>query len=236
MEKGLFVIPDLHGNYALLEKMLKQWDSTTHHLVQLGDMVDRGPESLAVIRLLQSLNEQGLATILRGNHEDSFLDFLESPVEEYPFYQDIGGSSTISSFIGEHAACTKHAITIAEEINQTYQEEISFLKNLPLYYEWEDWVFVHAGVEFGFADWKTTDPKYMNFMNYQKFIYPKNEHPLKFAVGHTITRKVNDDKSDHVWISPCKSKFMLDGNAAGGGQLNALIIDKKDTYRTIYVK
>ena len=49
-----YVIGDLHGCYALLEKLLKQvnFDSRGDRLFSVGDIVDRGESSFECLKLL----------------------------------------------------------------------------------------------------------------------------------------------------------------------------------------
>lgn len=76
-------VGDLHGDYdqylrvlnanRLLDDKLR-WQGGDTHLVQLGDVVDRGPDSLKIIRHLMKLEKQarragGKVHILIGNHE-----------------------------------------------------------------------------------------------------------------------------------------------------------------------
>jgi hypothetical protein len=76
-------IGDLHGDYdqyvralkanKLVDKKLK-WIGGDIHLVQLGDVTDRGPDSLKIIEHLMKLEKQaakagGKVHILVGNHE-----------------------------------------------------------------------------------------------------------------------------------------------------------------------
>jgi len=232
---GKFVIPDLHGREDLLEKILKKWNPSTHQIIQLGDMVDRGERSLSVVRYLKKAKEEGNAQIVRGNHEEMLLNFLDNPEEEGRFYFDSGGNKTVDSFLGYGASYKKTPQYIADCICSEFQEEIKFIRNLPLYAGWRDWVFVHAGVDFAFLDWRSTSDNDFNNMDYKRFVYSKNEHKLKFVAGHTHTNKVNEDKSNNIWISDCKTKFLLDGDVIQG-QLNALVIHDDGTFETIYVK
>ena len=39
----------------------------THHLFVVGDLVNRGPGNLAVLRLLRDLQGEGRATVILGN-------------------------------------------------------------------------------------------------------------------------------------------------------------------------
>ncbi|KAK8898745.1 hypothetical protein M9Y10_001037 [Tritrichomonas musculus] len=80
------IIGDLHGNVTdlirLLSKFLDQQDT---HYVFLGDYVDRGVHSVAVITLLLAFFNKypNNVTLIRGNHEFSHINQL------YGFYDEI---------------------------------------------------------------------------------------------------------------------------------------------------
>lgn len=238
-EKGvlnvnIFVMPDIHGCNSPLQSMLQIWNRETEHLIQLGDMIDRGPNSLEVVQTFMKLKKEGVATILRGNHEDSFLMFLENPEEEGHFYYNQGGRETIASFMGDDVIYRRTPTYIANYIKEHFQDEITFMEHLPLYEERGNWVFVHAGVNLVLADWKNSNENEFNKIR-NRFIFGKNEHPQTFVFGHTTTRLLHQDKRDDIWISPCGSKIGMDGGLVFKGQLNALRI-QGDTYQTIVVK
>lgn len=79
----IVVIGDLEGDYAKFEDMLRvsglidtdgDWAGGESHLVQLGDIPDRGPDSRAIIDHLRRLEPQarragGYVHALIGNHE-----------------------------------------------------------------------------------------------------------------------------------------------------------------------
>jgi len=71
-----YVVGDLHGCYGLLERLLDEvdFDKTRDRLFSVGDLIDRGPESL---RCLQLLKEPWFYAV-RGNHELMMLDFFSS--------------------------------------------------------------------------------------------------------------------------------------------------------------
>lgn len=74
---------DLHGDYEQYETLLIEnrlindelkWIAGDTHFVQLGDVTDRGPDSLKIIRHLMKLEKQarkagGRVHVLIGNHE-----------------------------------------------------------------------------------------------------------------------------------------------------------------------
>ncbi len=75
----LDIIADVHGEYDALVRLLTRLgcdvDTATveRPLVFLGDLVDRGPDSPAVLRLVRYLCDAGVATMVLGNHEVNLL-------------------------------------------------------------------------------------------------------------------------------------------------------------------
>lgn len=67
-----FILADLHGHRNLLEKALVgcQFDPDADRLISVGDLIDRGPDSLACLELL---NEPWFY-LVRGNHEQMMID------------------------------------------------------------------------------------------------------------------------------------------------------------------
>lgn len=71
----LIFVGDIHGCRHDLETLLNKthFDPVTDHLIALGDMVSKGPDSRGVIDLLRGYN----ASCVRGNHEDRLLLLVE---------------------------------------------------------------------------------------------------------------------------------------------------------------
>lgn len=81
--KRIVAIGDVHGDYSGYEQALLQsgvvdsagnWTAGKSHLVQIGDIVDRGPDSARIIRHMKRLEQQaeqagGKVHALIGNHE-----------------------------------------------------------------------------------------------------------------------------------------------------------------------
>lgn len=66
-----FFVGDIHGCLSLLEEALARvsFDRSLDRLFSVGDMIDRGPNSVGVLRLLK----EPWFYAVRGNHEDMFL-------------------------------------------------------------------------------------------------------------------------------------------------------------------
>ncbi len=74
------IVGDVHGEIDALRNLLKQLGYSSHgehpqrrRLVFVGDLCDRGPDSPAVLQLVMSHVQRGLAQCLLGNHEINLL-------------------------------------------------------------------------------------------------------------------------------------------------------------------
>lgn len=75
-ESGPFdIIGDLHGCLPELEKLLIKVGGE-RKLIFLGDLVDRGPDSVGVLRRVMGLVAQGRALCVPGNHDVKLLKYL----------------------------------------------------------------------------------------------------------------------------------------------------------------
>ena len=85
LSKGpLDIIGDIHGEIEALTNLLKNlgYNNRGEHsegrsLVFVGDLVDRGPNSLGVVALVRALVESGRASAIIGNHELNLLRGLQ---------------------------------------------------------------------------------------------------------------------------------------------------------------
>ena len=72
-----YAFSDVHGHRATLERLLERVSpADDDRIFMLGDMIDRGPDPVGVLRICRELSG---ATVLMGNHEDLMLTYLEAP-------------------------------------------------------------------------------------------------------------------------------------------------------------
>src|SRR4051812_6555759 len=98
----LDIVGDVHGEIEALTTLLQHlgYDRSGSHpgkrrLVFLGDLTDRGPDSPAVVSLVQSLVQAGHAQCVLGNHDLNILLDHAKPENKWFFGEKVytkGGS------------------------------------------------------------------------------------------------------------------------------------------------
>ncbi|WP_193768940.1 metallophosphoesterase family protein [Metasolibacillus meyeri] len=231
MEK-VFVVADIHGHYGKLEKLLTCWRPEEEQLIFLGDYIDRGQESLAVLQKVKLLTEQG-AIALTGNHEQLFLRWLTDPDWAHYLGNNIGGMATLTSLQRpEWRANTNEEI--AQGIIKHYADLLQWIKALPLFYQWNQYFFVHGGVDPEQEDATQTEPRDLIWIR-EKFHHTPHKAKETVVFGHTPTPYLNESGTGELWISPCGKKIGLDGGVVmQGGQFNGLVLTKGSDEITVY--
>ena len=148
----IYAIGDIHGCFdqlkALEAKIIadaadiegEKW------IICLGDYIDRGPASAAVLDHLSSKAPEGFRRFcLAGNHEEAFLDFLNSEGKRSGWLS-FGGVDTLASYGLYIEGKDKRSLPMAI---QSYMpnEHISFLESLPEMISMPGYCFVHAGID-----------------------------------------------------------------------------------------
>lgn len=102
--RHVWVVSDIHGCYQWLmdELQRRHFDPCADLLISVGDIIDRGPDS---VKCLQLLHEKWFQAV-RGNHEQMALDAIES--NDFALWAMNGGSwfSTLED--------KTHALTLLE--------------------------------------------------------------------------------------------------------------------------
>ena len=101
----LVAIGDIQGCDVLLERMLAHLmarpDAAQIRLVCLGDMIDKGPNSAAVLQRLHALCQNSApfadCLCLMGDHERLLLNFLADPLRYGTAWLRNGGIATAMS-------------------------------------------------------------------------------------------------------------------------------------------
>ena len=133
---AIYVTSDAHGHVRALDEALSKISlASDDTLYVLGDMIDRGPDPVGVIKLVRSLPN---ARVLKGNHEQIMLDAIigQDPLDAETW--DINGGWT-----------TRQQLNDMEF--EAYEELVRWMATLPLYAVAETderpYLLVHAGIQ-----------------------------------------------------------------------------------------
>ncbi len=134
-------IGDIHGCNRTFRTLLERLaPARGDEIVLLGDLIDRGPDSKGVVDTVMELRQSGVSVVaLLGNHEQAFLASLRDPDVLPRWLHPYGGEATAISF----------GVGYPWDLDETY---LNFFREMPLYYEVDGYLFVHAGLDFGVAD------------------------------------------------------------------------------------
>ena len=221
------VIGDIHGGFLALIQVLNKAKITKNDiLIFLGDYVDGWSQSPQVIDFLINLSTQNKCIFIRGNHDQLFLDWLETndkEIDEGMWFKH-GGEATVLAYK-----------LVSESVKNKH---IQFLKSLQNFYiDFKNRLFVHAG----FTNMNGVDYEYFPKLLYwdrtlwetavsldisiykDHLFYPKRfTNYTEIYIGHTpvtrlgITTPLN---KANVWN--------IDTGAAFKGPLTIMDIDTK---------
>ncbi|SLN77733.1 metallophosphoesterase family protein [Oceanibacterium hippocampi] len=159
-DSRIYAVGDVHGCFDLW-RLLKakilddaaQANRPRNVVVLLGDIVDRGPDSCAMVEELCGDPLPGFEILcLKGNHEDYLLRFLDD-LSVAPSWLTYGGLATMRSY-GIDVPDDYHRDLPIEALQAEWRERLpdhhrDFLRGLKEIHVEGDFAFVHAGVRPG---------------------------------------------------------------------------------------
>ena len=239
----IFAISDIHGNLDAMEKTVKQLlpylSVGNSKLIMLGDYIDRGRESCECLQLAYDLQQKfgkDKVIVIKGNHEAWFIDFLKGNGDDWLAEDE--KYRTTRTFLTEKQM---------EELNKIYQREerlafliktiknnhkvlLTWVNQLPLYFETDTQIFVHAGVDEDIPEeemeWCTLATGEWTFLG--KYPPTKGKFYKDIIAGHVAAKQVAGDKFfDGIYFDG-ESHFYIDGSGGDRNSLLCLAYDKED--------
>lgn len=157
----VFAASDLHGQLAATDRLLARagltdgagtWTAPAGTaLVVTGDLVDRGPDSVGLVRRMASLRQQapahgGMVVLLEGNHEVQFLGALDGVPDIFRAFMTFGGAATLlSAGLTEPDWRGASAGEIAARFARAAPDVRELAWSFAPYARWRDVLFVHGG-------------------------------------------------------------------------------------------
>lgn len=157
----IYAVGDIHGRFDLLQEIMARIGehhaslkpTSSLHIIFLGDLIDRGPDSLKVLEYLHEAQRRlpGLI-VLQGNHEEVLLKVLDGDLRVFRHWLTYGGAQALESFglavpdpdgdLDESLVQLRKALSPAL---------VSWIRRLPYTASSGDYFFCHAGVRPGVA-------------------------------------------------------------------------------------
>lgn len=237
-----YIISDIHGHYGEFEQRLRQISNIhknkdkTSKLILLGDYIDRGIDSYKVLKKIYDLQMQygrKRIIVLRGNHEEWFLDYLFHN-EDYWLVED-ENLKTSKTFLEEkHLVCLNKIVTsghvlkiydyIREEIKNNHKNLLNWMKCLPYYYKTEHQIFVHAGIDEEAEDWWEVGTPDYYFVG--KYPPATGRFYMDIIAGHTSTSSISGDINYNDVYYDGKSHYYIDGSVTCSKFIPVLVYDE----------
>src|SRR6266849_4802011 len=177
----IVAVGDVHGDYDQLVAVLKtagliddqlSWTGGKTHLVQNGDILDRGPDSRKAMDLLMRLEKQaeeadGYVHALIGNHEamNVYGDLRYTSAGEFASYRDENSEKTRAAALKtEHPADTarweaQHPLGYFEHRKQFSPDGYygKWIASHDAVIKINDTLFLHGGLSSRYASMKIKD-------------------------------------------------------------------------------
>lgn len=225
--KRAYAIGDVHGRDDLLGDLLREIrshnarrGSAETHIVFLGDLIDRGPESRQVIeRLIDGAPANETWWFVKGNHEEAIVRGLSGEPNLLPDWLKHGGYDTAESYgldkgalMGQPDHAIEHLL-----LSSIPQSHVAFLSRFNETIRFGDYLFVHAGIKPGVAP-EQQSGKDLRWIR-AEFLNSEANFGCIVVHGHTISESV-EIKTNRVGV---------DTGAYKTGVLSAFWIEEDKT-------
>ena len=219
----IYVMSDIHGHKDKFDCLLGRINlSANDKLIILGDVIDRGPDGIALLDQIRQI-PQCLLTL--GNHEYMMLDAIEHPSDELALFRwyNNGGRITHQAFLD-----------LSEEDQKTILQYIHSLPvNLSVVVNDQEYILVHGSPMSYFSRNQT---KYLDAVQFSVWARLSYDTPVPegqtIVFGHTPTMEYSDgDLPMKIWHGP--GLIDVDCGCAYteyGGQLGCLCLDNMNEY------
>lgn len=236
----ILVVSDIHGQREWLERLLDKMEyGGDDILVIIGDLIEKGPDSLGVVRYVMDLCMENYVYVSMGNVDWYRLQYFydESPEagEKFAKYIRRGKAKWGSSFgqemledmgVSPDQVTEENATEYLAQIRRKFKRELNFLKGLPVILVAGQYLFVHGGVYTD--DLKTLEGSDAATCLKNDDFWSKGYRFEQYTVvtGHWPVCLYRQDREDvSPLFDPERKIICIDGGCGvkKAGQLNGLI-------------
>ncbi len=221
--RRVYVIGDIHGRLDLLDGLFAKIEQDQRgrsvirpEIVLLGDLIDRGAESAAVVR--RAMNPPAWADViaLMGNHEDTMIEAINGDRDAMRRWLRFGGRESLLSWGVPLAAVeegtTDQIISAAREA--VPGEELAWIAQLRQSVRIGDYFLVHAGVRPGVPLDRQT-PRDSYWIR-DEFLQSPRNHGGIVVHGHSISLNIEERENrigidTGAYATDCLTALGLEG-------------------------
>jgi serine/threonine protein phosphatase 1 len=223
-----YAVGDIHGRLDLLEAALELIESdisrrkkARNHIVFLGDLIDRGPDSAGVVERLRRYRPPFATPVfLLGNHEEVLLRILNGEEELVDGWLKFGGAACIQSYgLNPEQLRDVHTSRAIDMIRAVVPEDhVRFLTAFADSVSFGGYLFVHAGIRPGISvsEQAPLDLRWIR----KPFLEDQRDHGQVVVHGHTISEQVER----------LPNRIGIDTGAYKTGILTVLGVEGSDTW------
>ncbi len=230
---------DIHGHTGLFKKLLSDAGfSEDDLLIIIGDIVEKGPDSLGTLRYVKELTGRGNTIPLMGNVDACRVQMIDE-LSESTAADFLACLKQIRSWTGcmwdemtdelglPRSETEADLLSARDKVIDHFKPELDFLSSLPTALETGNFVFVHGGLRD--TDIKANETRQSaELLKYDNFYALAPEFDKYIVVGHYPVTLYSDKISDCTpRVDRGRKIIALDGGCGikNYGQLNLMITD-----------
>lgn len=199
-DRRVYAIGDIHGRLDLFDRLLDIIDhddagrpALACHLVLLGDLIDRGPQSAQVVERAMALRHTSdKVHIIKGNHEELFVYAAQGSARSAGYFRRIGGTSTLASYgLGADVSEEKPDDELAcWMLNNIPRDHVDFIDGFDDMLVMGDYLFVHAGIR-PRVQLEAQTAADLHWIR-AEFLKHRGDHGYMVVHGHSVTAGIDE--------------------------------------------
>lgn len=243
----LLVASDIHGHLNRLVQLLKKLNYDGDDiLIIVGDLIDKGPESLRVVQYVMDLCRQHPVYVSMGNVEQYRLQMLwramqagdpsdtcvRELVEYLHWSAEVWGSCLFQEMLSDIGVSvsqitSENVVKYMNLVQEHFREELDFLRSRPVIMTAGDYLFVHGGVPTEDLSALEGSPavQYLKNDNFRNQGYSFSRYTV--VTGHWPTFLYRPDEENGSPLFDRERRILCIDGGCGlkfAGQLNGIMI------------
>ena len=218
------LLGDIHGMKDYLEDVLEQceFDYENDLLIQIGDIIDRGPDPFECVEILYKIKNK---ILIRGNHDEGFISKITTGESYIGNHPDNGQGITLEKF---------------DELSSLEQDMIGafFEKQVDYHITDDNILFVHGGIPLN-EDIDNVDP---HVLHWDREMLTEALNLLRIGNKPKFTRKYKKIYIGHTptfYFNIITPMFIgdiinIDTGSGKGGPLTIMDIDSGQYWQSTH--